>query len=246
MKHSLLSLCCLLILSACAVPPSSTHREGHAVKGEHASSLTLQDQSNDSEIAFTILEETSAFKNFGISHTKEMHLIVVRDDLQYFSHLHPTRDESGTWRVSYKTPAGGKYWLYADFVEQNQSAHTILFERSYDGKTGTVGIAKNAETIKTLGGYRIELQTAKDGENVSFTYKITNTNGQPVQVEEYLGARGHSVLISMTGDFIHAHASEEGAHPVFTTTLPPGKFYRAFTQFQIDGKVVTVNFDWLP
>lgn len=239
-----------LFLAACAPSapaPASPHGGGHMqTTSESTRELTVQDQSDDDEIAFAVREGNTVFADYSVSHTKEMHLIVVRDDLQHFSHLHPTRDANGVWRIPYAAPAGGNYWIYADFIEQNQSPHTIRFERSYDGEAGMVGVAKNAERVKTVDGYRIELETANTGNDVSFTYKITNANGQPVQVEEYLGARGHSVLISMTGDFIHAHASQEGANPVFTTTLPPDKFYRAFTQFQINGKVVTVNFDLLP
>jgi hypothetical protein len=64
-----------------------------------------------------------------------------------------------------------------------------------------------------------------------------------VKEEPYLGARGHSVIISPSAEFIHAHASDEGELPTFITTLPSG-FYRMFTQFQINGKVLTVDFDW--
>lgn len=246
MKYAIPSLLFSLLLTACTPPASSPHGGGHMVEGGHASTLTLQDQSSESEIAFRIVKEEKTFTDYGISHTKEMHLIVVRDDLQHFSHLHPTRDESGTWRVSYRAPAGGKYWLYADFMEQNQSAHTIRFQRDYGEETGAFGIAKNTETVKTVDGYRIILKTTKAKNDVLFTYTIRNAEGQHIAVEEYLGARGHSVLISPTGDFIHAHAEEEDEDPFFTTTLPPDTFYRAFTQFQIQGKVITVNFDWQP
>ncbi len=245
MKYMTFLITGSLFLAACAPAPASPHGDGHMqTTSESTRELTVQDQSDDTNIAFTVREENTVFADYGVSHTKEMHLIVVRDDLQHFAHLHPTRDDNGTWRVRYTAPAGGKYWLYADFVERNQSPHTIRFERSHDGETGTVGIAQNTEKVKTVDGYRITLETAKTGDDVSFTYKITDANGQPVEVEEYLGARGHSVLISPSGDFIHAHASDEGVNPVFITSNLSENFYRAFTQFQIKGKVITVDFDW--
>ena len=237
-----------VLLSACApTTPTAQHggtTGGHEGGTQSAKNLIVRDQSTDSEIAFSVRDGDEVFDDYGVSHTKEMHLIVVRDDLQNFHHLHPERDSQGVWRVAFTPPAGGTYWRYADFVDMDESTYTVQFDKEYLGDLGTYGIAKNSETVKTVDGYRIELETAKAGNDVSFTYKITSANGQPVQVEEYLGARGHSVLISPTGDFIHAHASEEGADPVFTTTLPPDSFYRAFTQFQIKGKVITVDFDW--
>lgn len=234
-----------VLLSACvSTNPTAQHGGGHTQGSpQQTKNLVVADQSTNTEIAFAIRDDEELLNDYGVSHTKEMHLIVVRDDLQHFSHLHPTRDANGVWRIPYAAPAGGNYWIYADFIESNEAPHTIRFERTYSGDAGAVGINVNSETVKVVDGYRIALETQKTAENVSFTYKITDAEGRPVELEEYLGARGHSVLISPTGEFIHAHASEDGADPVFTTSMLDD-FYRAFTQFQIDGKVVTVNFDW--
>lgn len=233
-----------VLLSACAsTNPTAQHGGGHTQGStQQAKNLVVADQSTNTEIAFAIRDD-ELFNDYGVSHTKEMHLIVVRNDLQHFSHLHPTRDANGVWRIPYAATAGGNYWIYVDFIESNEAPHTIRFERTYGGDAGTVGINENNETVKIVDGYRFALEAQKTAENVSFTYKITDAEGRPVELEEYLGARGHSVLISPTGEFIHAHASEDGADPVFTTSMLDD-FYRAFTQFQIDGKVVTVNFDW--
>ncbi len=238
-----------VLLSACA-PTSPTAQHGGTSGGhqqgstKEATDLIVRDQSTDSEIAFSVRDGDETFADYGVSHTKEMHLIVVRDDLQHFQHLHPERDSQGVWRVTFTPPAGGTYWRYADFVDMDEKTYTIQFDKQYSGDLGAYGIAKNSETTKTVDGYRFVLETVKNGNEVSFTYKITDGAGLPVQVEEYLGARGHSVLISPSGDFIHAHASDEGEHPVFITSELTEDFYRAFTQFQIKGKVVTVDFDW--
>lgn len=237
-----------VLLAACAPSapaPASPHGGGHMqTTSKSARELTVQDQSDDDEIAFVVRERSTVFADYGVSHTKEMHLIVVRDDLQHFQHLHPERDSEGVWRVAFTAPAGGTFWRYADFVDTEESPSTIRFDKEYAGDIGTYGIAKNSEMMKTVDGYRFTFKPAVSGDEVTFTYDITDNQGQPVQLEEYLGARGHSVLISPSGDFIHTHASEEGDLPVFATSMPSDEFYRAFTQFQIKGKVVTVDFDW--
>lgn len=244
MKRILLPLVGSLLLVACAIPTTSPHGGGHGTRGEHASMLTLEDRSTETEIAFVIRKEGKIFTDYRISHTKEMHLIVVRDDLMHFHHLHPERDSEGVWRVPFNAPAGGKYRLYADFVERNQSSHTILFERSYGGSRGKSGIIKNVERVKTVDGYRIEMQpTLTAGENI-FTYIITDAQGRPAKLEQYLGALGHSVLLSPSGDFIHTHPSEGTGTPVFNAAHLTEDFYRIFTQLQIEGKVITVEFDW--
>ncbi len=241
-----------VLLSACApTTPTAQHGGNASESGGHqqgttqgSADLIVRDQSTDTEIAFSVREDNEIFADYGVSHTKEMHLIVVRDDLQHFQHLHPERDANGVWRVAFTAPAGGTYWRYADFVDTDEKTYTIRFDKQHPGDLGVYGIAKNAETMKTIDSYRFVFKPEVSSDEATFTYEITDDQGQPVDLEEYLGAKGHSVLISPSGDFIHTHASEEGETPVFATSMPSDDFYRAFTQFQINGKVVTVNFDW--
>ncbi len=49
------------------------------------------------------------------THTKELHLIVVRRDLSSFQHVHPVRAADGSWSVPLDLPAGGSYRVFADF-----------------------------------------------------------------------------------------------------------------------------------
>lgn len=238
-----------VLLSACApITPiarhggtSGGHQQGNL---QEAKNLIVRDQSTDSDIVFSVRDGDEVFMEYGISHTKEMHLIVVRDDLRHFQHVHPERDSAGVWRVAFTPPAGGTYWHYADFVGTDERPYTIRFDRAYAGNSGAYGTVKNFETAKTFDGYQISFQPVVSGNEVTFTHDITDRQGQSVQLEKYLGAKGHSVLISPSGDFIHTHASDEGDKPVFATIKPSDGFYRVFTQFQINGKVVTVDFDW--
>jgi hypothetical protein len=269
MKRILYLSTALLFASCAASSPPSPHGGGAAhvpggeappaAEGEHAvekrapsRNLTVTDQSDASEVAFAIKEGEEILTDYGVSHTKEMHLILVRNDLQHFSHLHPQRDKEGVWRVTYSAPAGGTYWLYADFVDTKEEPFTIRFERRYAGDTGLQGLTKDFAREKTVEDYRITLDVAEGESDVSSAYTITDSEGKKPALEDYLGAKGHSVLISPSGDFIHTHpstalgasASEEEA-PVFKTALPSDpSFYRIFTQFQIKGKVLTVSFDW--
>ncbi len=253
MKHlSSLWIIGSLFLVACA-PTAPTAQHGGTKSGGHqqgttqgSTNLIVRDQSTDTEIAFSVLNGDETFSDYGISHTKEMHLIVVRDDLRYFHHLHPQRDADGIWRVAFTPPSGGTYWRYADFVDTDQKTYTIRFDRTFEGDLKEYGLQKSFETTKIVDGYRFALRSAVSGNEVSFTYDITDAAGNRPHLEEYLGAIGHSVLISPSGDFIHTHPSGEGETPVFVTKKPSDDFYRIFTQFQIRGKVVTVNFDWQP
>lgn len=244
------ALLTLLTLSSCAgAPPPQKHGGGHGDGAAMQRDLTVADENPNSltEIAFAVKEGDSVFTDYGISHTKEMHLIVVRDDLRYFSHLHPDRDAQGTWHVSYTPPTGGRYRLYADFVEGEGAAHTIQFVRAYAGDLGETGVVKDEAREKVVSDHRITFSAIQETDEVTFTYTIAELNGHPVTtLQDYLGAKGHSVLISAKGDFVHTHPSSEGSGPevTFETAIPQEDFYRVFTQFQIEGEVITVPFDW--
>lgn len=253
MNYRSLPLVILGLLALAACTPSSPHGGNQAMHTQPqgmaalgALDLRFQKETplNPSDIAFSIREGDKFFTDYGISQTKEMHFIAVRDDLRYFQHVHPGRDSKGVWHVNFQPEAGGTYWLFADFVDSTGKTYTLRSDREFTGETGEYGLAKDLERVKTVDGYRIEVVSEQVGKEVSFTYHITDSSGKQVALEEYLGAKGHSVLISPSKDFIHTHPSDDGDTPMFTTTLPPDPYYRAFTQFKINGKVVTVDFDW--
>src|SRR3989344_1015597 len=216
---------------------------GHAAS---ESPLIIRQNEADGELSFAIMDGETVFTDYGISHTKEMHLLVVRDDLRHYHHLHPTRDEEGTWHVPFTPSAGGIYWIYADFVDQEGNAHIIRFERTYEGDPGAHGIEKVPEMKKIHGQLRITLEIEPYPQGTLFTYHIRDAYGNAPYLEQYLDAMGHGVLISTQGDLIHIHPSPAGDALVFHIPDPPDDFYRVFTQVQIGGEVMTVEFDWEP
>jgi Cu+-exporting ATPase len=231
--------------------PVTTNGDGQSMDAEHAmvmergiKNLRVQEEKgqSSSEIAFSVREGDAIFTDYGISHTQKMHFIIVRDDLHYFSHLHPTMDSQGIWHVDFKPEVGGTYWLFADFVDSQNGSYYPRFEKSFSGDKGQYGLVKDFTTAKTIGGYLITMKPSLSGNTATFTYNVTDANGNPVQFEDYLEAKGHSILLTPNGDFVHAHT--ETIPPVFTTDIVRGSFYRMYTQFQIGGKVITIPFDW--
>jgi hypothetical protein len=56
----------------------------------------------------------AAVKDFAVVHEQKVHLIIVRDGLDQFAHLHPEVDAQGTMTVRHTFPTGGTYLLFAD------------------------------------------------------------------------------------------------------------------------------------
>jgi hypothetical protein len=218
----------------------------HTDTDEAPMRFTLVDESTDTDIAFRVMERGAIFTDFGISHTKKMHLIIVREDLRHFAHIHPERDASGTWRVPYAPPAGGTYWLYADFVDGSGEHYTIRMHHTYGGEIGESGFVPDTQRRKWSGPFTVHLEEAPYSNGILFTYHIDDDRGNAPFLETYLGTIGHGILISPAGDFIHTHPSLAGDH--LTLHLPNNLkgAYRMFTQFQIEGVLHLVEFDWEP
>jgi Cu+-exporting ATPase len=225
------------------VPPPMAQGMGAMVMPKGTRTLTVQEEKGrtPSDIAFSIREGGKIFTGFGVSHTKQMHFIIVRNDLQHFAHLHPVMDASGVWHAEYRPEAGGTYRLYADFADTEGGSYAPRFGKTFAGAQEPYGLVRDFASTRTVDGYRISMKPRLNGTTAAFTYEITGADGKPAELEEYLGAKGHSILLTASGGFIHAHA--ESVPPVFEAEVTPGTFYRMYTQFQIRGKVITVRFD---
>ena len=184
-----------------------------------------------------------------MEHEKKIHLIVVRDDLSYFNHIHPEMNADGAYLVKTKFPAGGKYKLFADY-KPSGSNHTV--DKLDVTVTGSSPAAKNYSTDK--------LQTNVDGYTVTLSPTggkfVTNTpmhitgavtqNGKaidPDTMENYLGAKAHMVVVSLNEkEYLHVHPGvENGKFDLHTTFEKPG-IYRGWIQFQTNGKIHTADF----
>jgi hypothetical protein len=69
----------------------------------------------------------------------------------------------------------------------------------------------------------------------------TATPTEHVEVQDYLGAKGHLVALR-EGDLAYLHTHPSGDAIRFETEFPTPARYRLFLQFKHDGKVHTAAF----
>jgi hypothetical protein len=195
-----------------------------------------------------------AITNFDTFQEKLMHLIAVSDDLQFFSHLHPTYKGNGQFEVEANFPKSGGYTLFSDYKPAGQPERVSLLKTAV---TGTASPAPSADLnlTKTFGNTKVQLAlpeaTVKAGKEVTIVFNLQDTaTGQKVtDLQPYLGETGHLVIIRQSADlkasdYIHAHA--HGGTPAgevhFMTHFPqPGK-YKLWGQFNRNGQIVTADF----
>jgi hypothetical protein len=194
-----------------------------------------------SDLAFRIVDRRGrTVRDFDIEHTKRMHVIVVRRDMTGFQHLHPTQAADGTWSVPVALRDAGSYRVFADF-SANGTAHTLADDLTVDGEVRSRDLPAPAGSVD-VDGLRVTLGkgASRAGTESELAFSVTR-NGKPVQVEEYLGARGHLVALRQ-GDlaFLHVHPDEDSLK--FMATFPTAGAYRLFLQFKVDGRVHTAAF----
>jgi hypothetical protein len=209
--------------------------------------------------------------DFAIAHEKIMHFIVVRKDLTQFQHLHPDfNQETGEFRVPVTFSAPGPYRFFADFTPGTDNPMQLPVTVSSDLTVGDVTDFQPQEvTPDTKNGVSVPpdyhvtytLPTELRSQTPVTYSLVVEKDNQPVTLENYLGALGHSVVLKAgTLAYIHTHAGEQGdamehgehsGHAMlpaqenkidFSTTFPDAGIYRISTQFQHQGNVLTTAY----
>ncbi|MCI3921621.1 hypothetical protein MO973_15405 [Paenibacillus sp. TRM 82003] len=192
----------------------------------------------------------SVIEHFEVSHEKLMHLIVVSEDLAHFAHLHPAYEGGGVFGGEATFPTGGRYKMFADFVPTGGAATTIGGWIDVEGEVDAKPLQPDAALAKKAEGVEVELTIdglkAEADSALTFRFRDAST-GKPVDdLEPYLGAIGHVVVVSADAEqYLHVHPSDEsssGPTATFLTSFPGSGVYKIWGQFQRDGKLMTLPF----
>ncbi len=189
-------------------------------------------------------------KKFEVLHEKLVHLILIREGLDVFDHLHPEVDASGMIVAKHRFSKAGIYHLFADYQPQGKSPALAVGTVIVAGEAEAAApLVPNSSSVVTVGALKAGITLREDGAATNITYRITDASDKPVaDLEPYLGAMGHLVVVSADGkDYVHSHpVSEEQTAPDGTVGFvahfgKPG-LYKAWGQFQREGSVFTVPF----
>ena len=191
---------------------------------------------------------------FDIFQEKIMHLIVVRDDLQFFDHIHPEYKENGRFEVTANFPESGNYTLFSDYKPAGNKENVSLMNITIPG---TVPLPKNLEKFtktKTISDTKVNLNISekniKVGQAVTLNFDLKDQKNQPIKdLQPYLGEKGHLVIVKSSSpltasDYIHAHAMKDatdGKVEFHTQFSKPGT-YKMWMQFNRNGQIKTADF----
>ncbi|MGA7952860.1 MAG: hypothetical protein WCA07_04995 [Gloeobacterales cyanobacterium] len=166
--------------------------------------------------------EGKPIEQFDIQHEKLMHLIIVRNDLSYFTHIHPESISKGKLQFTANLPADGQYTAFADYVPkgaQEQVSTQILNVGTGKETTSSPPLTPDVTLSKSVGDLKVSLRldpkTIKPGQETAVTLDIKDAAGKPVtDLQPYLGAMGHLVMIEQSpvltaANYLHAHPQDQ-------------------------------------
>lgn len=197
------------------------------------------------DIAFKVLDD-DVVTEFEVRHEKPLHLIAVTTDFGSFEHLHPSMAADGTWSISAPLRPGD-WRLYADF-QPSGGEPTVLSEPiSVAGDSGTnqVEDLDPRRAVTEDGRYTVDVggDLAVGGSELTFT--VSGPNGPVTDLDPYLGAYGHLVVIRESDmEYLHVHPEDGPAGPqiTFGTDVPAAGRYHLYLDFQHRGTVRTAAF----
>jgi hypothetical protein len=189
-------------------------------------------------------------REFDIVHEKLVHLMVVRDGLDEFAHVHPAVDDHGNLTISHVFPQAGTYRLYADYKPKGEAEGIATAQIDVKGEPLPAPklVVNVPGEVKADGvSAKIDISNAKGGHQAEVRFLLTTESGQQIEkLEPYLGARGHLVVISDDGnEYVHAHPIDESGSAnevLFMAHFPRAGTYKGWGQFQLSGRVRTLPF----
>lgn len=261
-KRIVLIVLLSLILSACGSKPSW--------ENEEVSEVSQRILADDVKAVWTIAggqssgadgeklirleikkDDGGAIEEFDINHEKLLHLMVISKDLSYFNHIHPEYKGNGVFEIENDFPAGGEYRLIADFKPTGGDSMTKMEWIRIEGElVKPIPVVPDESLEKIVDGKRIGLAMDQPATGKELTLKFTITDdktNQPItDLEPYLGAIGHVVILTENGErYVHVHADEgqgTGPEAVFETTFPKSGIYKIWGQFQRENQVFTASY----
>jgi len=174
-------------------------------------------------------------------HTQKLHLIIVSEDLSFFSHQHP-ECKGNSYVLAFTFPQGGNYLLYADYKPIGEEPIVDVLPV----KVGGVGVVNKGFASASLVASQDDVEVRLCTDNITAIKVIALKNGERLSasgIDDFLGAKAHVVMIhTVDKDFLHVHPMVHGEDLVLHASFTKTGIYRAWVQFLVSGKLYTTDF----
>jgi hypothetical protein len=219
-------------------------RVEYPVELSHSPELLRPQQS--ANLTFRVINPATGevVKHFAIVHEKLMHLFLVSENLEYFSHNHPVLQSDGAFDLNVMLPMGGMYRTLADFYPADsvpQLAVDTLFVSGQAPPSRVEECLLPSKAANMTASLRMDPPEPIAGLQSKLFYTLDPVDG----LELYLGVWAHMLIASRDLiDMLHVHPflKDESSTIQFNVIFPRSGLYRIWTQFQRKGVVDTTVF----
>lgn len=173
------------------------------------------------------------------NHTKQMHLIIVSNDLEDFIHLHPEQLEEGSFAEEVLLN-DGYYNAFVD-IDPKEKKYTPEANQLIVGDTSSSSepahLVLESSLTKERAGQKVALDAS--GLVATQTARLTfDLHGE--EPKPYLGALGHVVILDEAAEtFIHVHPVSE-REPIFEAYFKEPGLYKLWAEFKFEEAGVQV------
>lgn len=192
-----------------------------------------------------------------VTHTEKMHVMLIDPSLMDYHHVHPQPEGiRGRYTFEFTPKRAGIYRVFAEIVPMRTRRQVIA--------TGTIEVQGPGDEIdfdhrteSIVDGIHFVLnnvpESIRTGADYRFDLDVLTAEGEAVQLEEIMGAKGHMVAFdAQRKGFAHMHPMDSVFSPqsaasdaqlAFLFNVPNPGWYRLFSQIQVNGREVFGSFD---
>lgn len=189
-------------------------------------------------------------RTFDTINDERAHLILVREGLDEFSHLHPSVDlATGKFTAPHTFPKGGRYFLFVEYKPRGEAPALASAELRVVGEAAPApALVSNAQGSISGDSLDANVIFAKPGHEAQIIFNLLDrTSGEvATNLQPFHGALGHLVILSADGRrFIHARAeadSVERGRVVFGAHFSEAGVFKGWGEFKRDNHVRTIPF----
>jgi hypothetical protein len=192
---------------------------------------------------------------FDVAHEKPMHLIIARKDLGVYAKEHPVLQRDGIFILrNFRFPTSGEYRIFADVAPRGAGNQILGGVINVTGKDKPAQVPlkitneqrSDGILVNPVGSLSIP---AGRTSLVTFELRDQQAGGPVLDLQPYLGAMGHLVMIHQDGTaFVYSHPDERDERSgktgkvTFPVRPPKPGLYRGWFDFQHSGKLTRVDF----
>jgi len=188
------------------------------------------------------LQSKNPVSDLEIVHDKIMHVVLARDDLKHFEHIHPQASGPGVFSMPFNFTASGFYRIWIDFTIGGMQ-HIVDFDINVPGNV-------EPEEKNMLDELKVNFISSKEiaaGKETELKFEIFDKDNKPVPItEKFLAASAHLIAIEETlEEFNHNHDEnfDNDNKLIFRHTFTKSGKYRLWIQFSVERKARTASFD---